>query len=106
MEQRDATLWEEIIDEHGLQIGNEDDQPTHHWARNGKEGKSTIDLTLAIRPITQWTTLGGSRATGSGHEEIECAFNVAKQEEADHVQVIGWNLAAMSKEDEEAAEKL
>ena len=27
-------------------------------------------------------------------------------EEADHVQVIGWNLAAMSKEDEKAAEKL
>jgi len=31
---------------------------------------------------------------------------VDKQEEADHVQVIGWNLAAMSKEDEEAGEKL
>ena len=30
--------------------------------------------------------------------------HVDKQDEADHVQVIGWNLAAMSKEDEEAAE--
>jgi len=28
------------------------------------------------------------------------------QDEADHLQVIGWNLAAMSKEDEKAAEKL
>jgi hypothetical protein len=37
---------------------------------------------------------------------IEWEFSVYKQEEADHVQVIGWNLAAMSKEDEKAAEKL
>jgi len=37
---------------------------------------------------------------------IEWDLNVDNQEEADHVQVIGWNLAAMSKEDEEAAEKL
>jgi len=29
-EQRDATFWEEIIDEHGQEIGN-DDQPPHHW---------------------------------------------------------------------------
>jgi len=105
-EQRDATFWEEIIDEHGLEIGNDDDRPTHHWARNSEEGESTIDLTLATQPITQWTTLGGSHATGSNHEVIEWEFNVDKQEEADHVQVIGWNLAAMSQEDEEAAEKL
>jgi len=37
---------------------------------------------------------------------IEGEFNVNKQEEADHVQVIGWNLAAMAKVDEEAAETL
>jgi len=37
---------------------------------------------------------------------IEWEVNVDKQEEADHVQVIGWNLAAMSQEDKEAAEKL
>jgi hypothetical protein len=70
-EQRDATFWEEIIDEHGLEIGNDDDRPTHHWERNGKEGESTIDLTLATRPITRWTTLGGSHATGSDDEVIE-----------------------------------
>jgi hypothetical protein len=29
-EQRAATFWEEIIDEHGLEIGNDDNQPTHH----------------------------------------------------------------------------
>jgi len=45
-EQCDMTFWEHIIDEYGLAIGN-DDRPTHHWARNGKEGKSTIDHTLA-----------------------------------------------------------
>ena len=43
-EQRDATVWEKIIDEHRLEIGN-DDQRTDHWARNGEEGESTIDLT-------------------------------------------------------------
>jgi hypothetical protein len=50
-EQRDATFWGDIIDEHGLEFGNDDNQPTHHWARNGEEGKSTIYLTLATRPI-------------------------------------------------------
>jgi macrodomain Ter protein organizer (MatP/YcbG family) len=104
-EQHDATFWEEILDEYGLEIGN-DDRPTHHWARNGEEGESTIDLTLATRLITRWTTLDRSHATGSDHEVIEWEFNVDEQEEADHMQVIGWNLAAVSKEDEEAADKL
>ena len=63
-------------------------------------------LTLANRPITRWTTLDGRHATGSDHEVIEWEFNVETQEEADQVQVIGWNLAAMSKEDKEVAEKL
>jgi len=104
-EQCDATLWDEIIDEYELEIGNED-RPTYHWARSGEEGKSTIELTLATRPITQWTILEGSHATGSDQEVIEWEVNVDQQEEADHVQVIGWNLAATSKLDEEAAEKL
>jgi len=55
-EQRDATFWEDIIDEHGLEIGN-DGRLTHHWTRNGAEGESTIDLTLANRLITRCTTL-------------------------------------------------
>jgi len=54
----------------------------------------------------RWTILDGSHATGSDHEVIEWEFNLDKQGEADHVQVIGWNLAAMSKEDEEAEEIL
>ena len=87
-EQRDAMFWEEIIDEHGLEIGNDDNQPTHHWARNGEEGESTIDLTLATQPITQLTTLDGSHATGSDHEVIERELDIDKQEEADHLQVI------------------
>jgi len=98
-------VGEEITDEYGLEIGNVD-QPTHHWARNGEEGESTIDLTMAIRPITRWTLQDGSHGAGSLHEVIEWEFNVDKPEEADHVQVIGWNLATMSNEDEEAAEEL
>jgi hypothetical protein len=34
---------------------------------------------------------------------IEWEFYVNNQEEADHVQLISWNQAAMSKEDMEAA---
>jgi len=45
-------------------------------------------------------------ATASDHEVIEWEFSVNKQEEADHVQVVGWNLAAMTNEDEKAAEML
>jgi hypothetical protein len=105
-EKRDVTFWEQIIDEHRLEIGNDDDRPTQHWARNGEKGESTIDQTLPTQPIMRWTTLGGSQDTGSDHEVIEWVYNVAKQEAADHLQVIGWNLAAMSTEDEDAAEKL
>jgi len=104
-EQCDATCWKEMIDEHGLEIGN-DDQPTHDWARNGEEGESAMDMTLASRPITRWSILDRRHATGSDHEVIEWEFSVDKQEQADHVQVMGWNLAAMSKEDEKSPEKL
>ena len=104
-EQCNVTFWDGIIDEYVLEIGN-DHRPTQHWARNGKQGESTIDLTLATRPIKRWTILEGSHATGSDHEVIEWEFNVDKQVEEDHMQVIGWNLAATSKQDQEAAETL
>ena len=45
-------------------------------------------------------------ATGSDHMVIEWEISVDKQEEPDHVQLIGWNLATISKEDEKAAETL
>jgi hypothetical protein len=62
--QGEARFWGETIDEHGLEIGNVV-QPTHHWARNGEEGESTIDLTIASRPIARWTILHGTHATDS-----------------------------------------
>ena len=100
------TFWEEIIAKSGVEISNHDYRPTDHCARNREQGESTIKLTLATRPITRWTTLEGSHTTRSDHKVIEWEVNVDKPEEADHVQGLGWNLAAMSKEDEEAAEKL
>ena len=45
-EYRDATCCEEMIDEDGLEIGN-DDRYTHDWARSGEGDESSIDLTLA-----------------------------------------------------------
>jgi hypothetical protein len=48
----------------------------------------------------------GCHATGSDHKVIDSEFNVDKQEEADNMEVIGWNLGAMSNEDTKAAEIL
>jgi hypothetical protein len=45
------------------------------------------------------TVLEGIQATGSAREEIVWEFSVNTQEEADHPQVIGWNLATISIED-------
>ena len=104
-ERRDAAYWEDIIDEHGLLIEN-DDRPTHHWTKNESEGESIIDLTLANRPLGKWSILDWSHVTGSDHEIIEGEVDMEKQEEAEGTQIVGWNLAAMSQEDEEQAEKL
>ena len=40
-----ATFWEDVIDDNGLEIGN-DGEATHHWTREGHEGESVINLTL------------------------------------------------------------
>jgi len=104
--QQDAVFWEDLIDENGLEIGN-DGEGTHHWTREGHEGESVIDLTLANRPITKWSILADDdHATGSDHEVIEWEVEVDRQEEVGHERVVGWNLAAMTEEDTKAAEKL
>jgi len=102
IERRDAAYWEDIINEHGLVIGN-DDQPTYHWTRNESEGESIIDLTLVNRPFVKWTMLDGSHVTGSDHEIIQWEVAMEKQQEAEGTHVVGRNLAAMSQEDEEQA---
>jgi hypothetical protein len=61
---------------------------------------------LPNRPIGKWTTLAENYPTGSDHKVIEWEVDVETQEEADHERVVGWNLAAMAEEDEEAAKKL
>jgi hypothetical protein len=75
--QQDAAFWEDVIDENGLDIGN-DSRPTHHWTREDQQDESVIDLTVGVD----------------------------RQEEADHERVVGWNLAAMTEKDVEAAGKL
>jgi hypothetical protein len=65
--QRDTALWEVVIDENGLEIGN-DGRPTHFWTRADHEGESVIDLTLANRPIMKWSILADVHATGSDHD--------------------------------------
>jgi len=94
-----------VIDENGLEIGN-DGRPTHHWTRGDQEGESVIDLTLANRSIVRWTIPAKDHPTGSDHEVIKWEVGVDRQEEADHERVVGWNSAAMTEEDAEAAEKL
>jgi hypothetical protein len=44
--QRDAAIWEDVIDENRLEIAN-DGEATHHWTGQGHVGKSVIDLMLA-----------------------------------------------------------
>jgi len=103
--QRDAVFWVDVIDENGLEIGN-DGEATHHWTREGHEGELVIDLTLANRLITKWSILADDNATGSDHEVIEWEVEVDRQEEAGHERVVGWNIAAMTEKDAKAAEKL
>jgi len=104
-EPRDDVFWEDIIEENGLEIGN-DDRATHYWKTGDLEAKSVIGLTLVNQPIGKWTILAENHATGSDHEVIEWEVDVDTQEEADHERVVGWNLAAMTEEDKEAAKKL
>jgi len=103
--QRNATSWETLIDENGLEVGN-DGQCTHYWTREDYKGESVIDLTLANRLITNWFILADDHATGSDQDVIEWEVDAHRQEEADHERAVGWNLAEMTKEDAEDAEKL
>jgi hypothetical protein len=103
--QQNATFGEDVIDKNGLEIGN-DGRATHHWTREDHEGESVIDLTLANRPIAKRSMLADDHAMGSDHEVIELDVEADRQEKADHEMVVGWNLAATTEEDAEAAEKL
>ena len=103
--QRNAMLWKDVIDENGLEIGN-DGRATHHWTRKGHEGESVIDLTLANRPITQGAVQAHDYTTGSDHEVIEWDVEADRQELADLERVVGWNVAAMTEKDAEADAKL
>jgi len=103
--QRNAAIWEEVIEQNGLEVGNKN-QPTHYWTREDHEGESVIDLILANRLIKKWFILADDHATGSDHKVIEWEVEGDRQEEADHERVVGGMLAAMTEEDAEAAEKL
>jgi hypothetical protein len=54
----------------------------------------------------KWTILADDHATGSNDEVIECEVGADRQEEADPETVVGWNLAALTGKDTDAAEKL
>ena len=103
--QRNDTFWEDVVDENGLEVGNYA-QPTHYWTREDHKGESVIDLTLAYRPITKRFILADDHATGSDNNVIKWEVEADRQEEADHGRVVGWNLAEMTEENTEAAEKL
>jgi len=96
--QRNAVLWEHVIDENGLEIGN-DSGVTHHWTREGQNGMSVIDLIMAIWQITTWSMLADNHITGSDYDVLECELEVDRQEEADNERVVGCNLTALPDED-------
>ena len=76
--QHNAAFWEDVIDEDGLEIGNEGRSP-YFWTRDGHEDESVIDLTLGNRPVTILSTLVDDQATGSQHEVIESEVEVDRQ---------------------------
>jgi len=102
---QNVAFWEDVIDENGLEIGN-DDRSTHHWARENQEGELVINLMLANQPTVQLTILVDVHSTGSDHEVEERDVAVDMQEAANCVRVVGWKLASMTEKDEEAVEKL
>lgn len=70
------------------------------------DGDYVIDLILAIRPIMRWNITADDLATGSDHQLMEWEMGVDIQEKADHKSLVGWNIAAMTEQDFEAAENL
>ena len=73
---RVAAFWEDMIDENGLEIGN-DGEATPNWTREGHEGKSVIDLTPSKQPIPKWSILADDdHATRSDHLVIEWEVEV------------------------------
>jgi len=73
--QRNATFWEDLIDENGLEIGNYG-RSTHHGTRGDYEYQSVIDLTLENLPILKWSILADDHAAGSDHEVVEWEVEV------------------------------
>ena len=78
--QQNAVFWEDLIDENGLEIGN-DGEATQHWTKEGHEGQSVINLTMANRPITKWPILADDNAAGSEQEVIRWEVEVVRQEQ-------------------------
>ena len=96
--QRNATFWEDVIHENGLEMGY-DGTVTHHWTREGHEGKSVFDLTLPNGPISKWSILADNHPTGTDHKVMQREVEADRQEEADHERLVGWKIAAMTEED-------
>ena len=56
--------------------------------------------------MTTWSILADDHPTGSDHQVIQREVEAVQQEEVDHERVVGRNLAALTEEDAEAAEKV
>jgi hypothetical protein len=80
-ERRQVAYREQIIDRHGLEIGN-DDRPTQYRTRNKCKPGSIIAQTLGIKPCGRWTIFDGNHATWSDHEIIQREVDMEKQQEA------------------------
>jgi len=103
--QLNTAFWEVVIDENGLEIGN-DSRATPCWTTEAYEGVSIIALTLPNRLITKWSILADDHATGSDREVKQRKVAPDRQVEVHHVRVVGWNLPAMTEKEMEAEEKL
>jgi hypothetical protein len=60
--QRNTAIWNDIIDENALKIGN-DGRAAHHRTRDGQDIQSIMAQTLVNRTITKWSILADDHAT-------------------------------------------
>jgi hypothetical protein len=94
-----------VIDKIGLEIGD-DGRHKLYSTREDHEGASGISMTLANRAVLRWTIPADDRATGFHHQVIDWEVNVHRQGEAARKIVVVSNLAAMTEQDSDAAEKV
>jgi hypothetical protein len=97
---RNATFWEEIIEQHRLVIWNSEEA-----TRSGPNTDriSIIDLTLASPDVEMNWSLLRDESTGSDHEVI--CWELLEEEMTDGGIMTGWNISGWQTKGKDTQEK-